>query len=468
MSCNLGLVVGESFAEIIGYTPSVKTPVAKARWYLPKKSLADGLREVIENTPEAKEGGKIWFASHAVERILNRRQGRAPGVLVTSGFESWLTATQPSTSAQFSNQARRLELPLLNEATFGVSERVLHDGQITTPVGIEELQAIAQKLELLKIKDVVVLYLHADVNSANEKATASFLTEKGFRVQQSHQFSGKSLADRWIKTLEAGFAQSAVGDELEQIQEALQDENEETDVVSKWQVFAWTSSDLQSFAEMNSRLLRGGPMHALASAASHSLKKQKGARALLHCGLDSFTLIDQSGQATSLSIQLTQGIQHGVWHFPTLSNSAMGYEPGPMLFGRSHQLAIIDILFLMDRLKEIEAFTPLLAEKSRNRIQETLFTLAKSPLLSLGDKKRTPDAMSIAADLEQAFIEKLAVELALCGVQDSLHLTGPFADSIKPMLSLRRPDLRLSSNDNDTWYEAQACLPTEIMAEVLR
>lgn len=449
MSCKLGLAVGESFAELIGFSAkadgaSDEKPFCLSRWYLPKKSLADGLKEALKNAPQASAGGNVFIASNSVDRILDRRQGRPPGVLVTSGFESWLTLSQPTTTVPFSPAPRRSHLPLEQDAVFGISERVASDGRVITAIDREELEFIVAKLQLLKVKDLAVCYLNSDVNPENEQATAAFFRDKGFRVFTSHQQSASRLDERWLGAVESSFAESAIEDEREQIEEAFEE--------GQWELHAWSAAGGPvPWSEANARTLRGG----LSSALHAYFANRK--EATLHCGLDLISLFAPETHTLGLPLRLTQTVKHGTWPFPHFTESACGYEPGSMLFGRSHQLAALDILFLQQRLQdEIDGFTPLLNEKSRPRILETLYTLAKTPQAS--DKRRAPDPMKTARELESAFIEEIALEIAAGRVEGRLRVTGPFATTLAPLLKERRPDLKIETPAIEAWCESRACL----------
>jgi len=453
MSCKLGLAVGESFAELIGFSAkagaaTAEKPFTLSRWYLPKKSLADGLKEAMKNSPQTSAGGQVLIASNSVDRILDRRQGRAPGVLVTSGFETWLGLSRPTTTVQFSPTPRRAQMPLEQDAVFGMSERVSADGRITAAIDREELEFIVAKLQLLKVKDVAVCYLNADANPENELTTAAFLRDKGFRVFLSHQQSARRLDERWLRTVEASFAESAIIEEREEIDTAF------ASLEGRWELFSWTSEGPKAWAEANARSVRDGLGFALSSY--FAARKETA----LHCGLDAIELYAREKRSLGVPVRLTQTVGHGTWPFPNFTDNVCGYEPGPMLFGRSHQLAALDILFVQERLREeIDGFTPLLAEKSRPRILETLLTLTKLP--HTADKRRAPDPLKTARELEKAFIEEIALELGASGVEGPLKVTGPLAAALTPLLRERRPDLKIDWTETEAWCEARAALAGE-------
>lgn len=473
MSSTLGLAIGASFVELSGHltTPTTdghsttsKVPYYQTRWYLPKKSLGDALSAALPEAFAASEKAcgelpsRLCVATDSVERILNREQGRAPAVLITTGFESWLPLRQPLISPPFSMSLERRQLPLDTDSIFGVSERMRHDGSVHTKLDLDELTFLAAKLDLLKVKEVAILYLHATTNPAHELATASFLRERGFRVFMSHTASGQTLEERWQATIENAFSDSALQDEKAQIETAMS-------AFPGCELEIWTSSGRKPWAEHSTASVRGGLNHAVHAYAA-SLAGQGSSFRHLHCGLDEIRMLGE-GKTRK---QPTTLVANDAWPFPHLTGDCCGFEPGPMMFGRSHQLTALDVLFVRDRLLPIEGFSSLASDKSRSRILESLFTLAKSP--SASAKNRPPDAAEISIDIEQAFIEEIIVLVTGKTGADGqtpaakksrladVVLSGALSSSLQSLLSQRRFDLRFRLTDAAEFFESRACAVT--------
>jgi hypothetical protein len=342
-------------------------------------------------------------------------------------------------------------MPIEKDMVFGITERTNPDGTILTAVAREELEFIAAKLELLKVKDVAITLLNANRNPENENAITSFLRDKGYRTNQSSVHRQENVLKRWRQTIEAGFAEAAISEERELINDAIKTVSEERG--GNWQIFSWSSEGPRPWIEFTAGTARGG----LDAALSNSVAVMENS-AVLHCGLDGLTFFTPEMQSFGPKIRLTQLVKHGKWPFPNFTDADSGYEPGPMLFGRSHQLAALDILHLQERLRDIEGLTPLTSEKSRPRILETVFTLAKSPMAGGGDKRRPPDAAHIASDLEKALFEEIAIEIAAAGIIGEIVLTGAFAASLAPLVSARRRDLKVRFTPSDAWRESAGTL----------
>lgn len=492
MSYVLGLRIGGSFAEVCGYAPhstrgtSLPKPSLLKRWYLPKRGVSEALQETFQH-PEVgrSDQGTLFISTSRVEQSLDRHQGQSPAFLVTAGFESWLRLKQPLISPLFSSSPERAWVPIADDQIFGIAERVGGDGNVIIPLKMEELDFLVAKLELLKIKHVAIGFLHSDLHPEHEIQAALFLRERGFHVSASHAFatSATDETDRWRQAVEAAYAESALEEERANIESTLLSILGEKR--AGWDVRVWTAAGLSSWSS-STGLIRGGFHRSLLEYAQAS-----GEAVTLHLGLENFCLLTTTThpsdrrsfefsssvtQITPLSIQPTRRIELRSWPVPSFGKDDCGYQPGPMLFGKSHHLAALDILFVQNRLEEIAELTPLVSDRARSRILESLFTLGKTIPSPRGSG--TIDAQEVAADLETSLVERIAVALArnpaLCNntgqtSQDrpshqTVALTGALARSLAPLLHRRRPDLRFKLDPLAEWVEATAC-PTKAHIE---
>lgn len=432
---SVGVSVGESFVELYSAEPAYRS-----RWYLTRKSLTEGLKEGIQAVLEAAEGDsetpvEIHVASTAVERSLKRGHGQSPAIIVASGFETWFGLRQKFLTPAFTLEPKRKDPLVSKDFVFGISGRLHDNGIEESPIRPEELEFLKSKFELLKIQHVVVALPHADKNPEHEQQVAHFFEALDMKVFMSHALAELPGADpvaRWTESAELAYAELAVDEERAQIAAAFDD------LTDHGSILEWTRAG---------HGLRGGIESALSAAV-------KPTDPTLHLGLDHFYLLHE-GHVHSLGLSASQGLKMGEWSFPGLSDEQVGLEPGPMLFGKSQLLSILDILFVQERLQPIEGLTPLISEKSRSRIQETLLAWGKSAGLTDGSTRLDPKA--IAEDIESGFIDQLAHD-AFLGLKGRVHLQGALASTLHPLLRKRRPDLEIVLKPDGEWCEAKACL----------
>lgn len=431
----------------------------RSRWFLAKKSLADGLREILKSTNLPLTKGEVHLATKRAEQSLNRQRGRTPALVVTAGFES-LLSSQGLPSAVKCVRAPFLAPPTQSsnhlspqDHIFGVQERTLSSGQVELAPKIEDLEFLAAKFELLEVRDVAIGFLNSHRNPENENQVANFFRERGFRCVCSHTVSSSlHEATRWQRAIECAYSAEIVIEEKQAIQEVLQAEL--GDNFANWQIKIWDERGLNAYSEDPSHSPKNGVETAL---QAHFAKTTE--NTVLHLGLERFYLLTQKNNgsertsvATPLSLQPTQLISMSSWLVPSVTEEERGYEPGPMAFGRSHHLSALDIFFMRDHLDSIETFSALITEKSKSRIQEALFMLGKS----IPNTKGPSDPSEIAVVLEQTCIERIANALALQQVTGKVRLSGAFATSFLALLRKRRPDLSFVLDPDAEWSLAMA------------
>jgi hypothetical protein len=427
-SSRIGIWMGDSFAEISADTGEGGKPsLSHARWFHPKKSLAEGLREILHKVKATAPSGEIIVATSRAEMSVARRQGSEPVALVTAGFETWARFGHGSVTGP-SLKMTRSWFPTSPDKIFGIQERILADGSVAQPLSLEELEFLVAKLELLKTKEIAVAFLHADRFPAHERAAAEFFRGRGFNVTCSNELLGSFTdLERVRRTVESSFAETVIQDDRAALQAVLTEEG----LSESWTLKYWSPNGVGSSA--SAAAVRGGVEAALANAFA--------AKGLSYFfGLEEF-LGFNSGSPYLLPVQPTCQLGSIAWPFPSWTSTDRGYEPGPMLFGKSHQLTLLDVLFVRDRLSgEVEGFSDRVQAKSSARILEALPTLGKN-LAEPG--RRAADAKEIAEDLESSFIERLAMDLAFKEAK-SVFVAGPLAASIVPLLEKRRPDLKFA------------------------
>lgn len=430
----IGIWIGDSFAEIT----SNQAPTTH-RWFLPKKSIADALKATLLSfEADAKSGGAIAIASSRTDSALARKQGNAPALLVTAGFEAWARLASKNSVHTPSLRADRAWFPTSTEQTFGIEERISPEGKIERALKIEELEFLVAKLQMTKTKEVAIGFLHADRYPDHERQAAQYLREKGFKVVASHELphaNKYSESARWRKTLEAAYTESLIQEDVSSLLAVLK----ELELDDKWAISFW--GELGLTREATSASIRSGVESAV--AASLPALSDLG----YFFGLEEFLALkrtDQNGisilKTSLLPVQPTCQIGVSAWPFPSWTGIDRGYEPGPMLFGKSHQLTLLDVLYVRGKMKtEIEAFSERISEKSQPRILEALTTLGKD----LSEPGRRTDAKLIAEDLETSAVERLAMELSSADTKSkAVHVFGPLASTLLPLLEKRRPDVK--------------------------
>jgi hypothetical protein len=320
---------------------------------------------------------------------------------------------------------------------------------------MEELEFLVAKLNLLKVKDIAVGFLNSSANPVHEDQVASYLREKGFRVIVSHDVPREASrssceSSHWRRTIRLACAEARVGEIRGQIQSTLETLGGD----AKWNAQFIGADGAIALADVSAAKVCGGPERVLQTAAA--------TRFTLHFGLERFLLIDKQKNTTSpLSVQPTRQVGLSALGFPSLTEEDRGYEPGPMLFGKSHQLTYLDLLSVRERLTgAIDGFHSMISERSRARIVESLLTLGK---LIPEKRANMSDGLEVANDLDLLCLERIATALGCAGVEGEVGLTGALAESFAGPLKQRLPHLHFTRDEEAAWGLSTAAL--EMAAE---
>ncbi len=433
---------------------------------MPKKSLAEGILEELKK--HDAQSAKIQVSFQTVEQLLNKRVGGPTAFVVTKGFEQWLALSRPIYPLwphhDTTHYQRRNWIPLHSEHICSVNERVNHLGEVTHPLNIEELQQHVIKLQEKEIEHVVICFLHSNQNAEHELQAESFFRENGFKTFISSAQSSANEVERWSQALALGFVQPA----LDEIMGDIQDFLNENGCQIEFEFWQDTKRPLHSRLEYSSRW-------GLETSIQNWLK-DRDIKFHLHFGLEKFLFLspneDESTNNYSflqehenkfkvfapnndneLSLQPTSELAQQNWPMPTLSDKSRGYEPGPICFGKSLNLTLIDILVTQDEMPKVEVFENLISERAKAKIKDALFTLSKD--LSDGT---TVEVSEVAEDLWQSAVDRVSNDLFARGAFGSVSVSGVLAKPFITRLKALRPDLKFEQVLQSEWLESRAAV----------
>ncbi|HEX4926323.1 MAG TPA: hydantoinase/oxoprolinase N-terminal domain-containing protein [Bdellovibrionales bacterium] len=449
MSWNVGLSLGESFAEFSAVKGRTRI---QRRWFLPRLSLVDGLAQIYKQHPDLR-GQKVQLTTRLAQVIMRHRAGAHVALLVTAGFEQWPRIRQPVKERGFTLTPKRFRPLLSEDLIFGITERTEPSGAIRTPLKTEELEFLIPKLQLTETKEVAVGFLHSTVNPQHERAAAEILRNGGFEVLCSHEIEepGNEVARWWRAVLNAYVAPAF--HELEAQLEPVKKEHE-------IQLAFW-SSDGAQFESDPRRYYSSTFGNVAALAGLPRLKKTK---TILHLGLEQFLLIQAEEKSAiwqsdfgpvalpapefrKTKIQPTQFIASDTLHGALFENLEAGYEPGPMLFGRTLRPTFIDILYLQKRLAGVEGLNELAAPGVDQKLEQSLHATFKETLETPNQAKKL---------IEELGLSILAQELNQYAAGHSIQCTGALAPVLAPLLQAKLKGLSLTVEKNAEYAESLA------------
>lgn len=436
IATKIALSVGQAFAEICLDFGNQETKYE--RIYLPKTPLGPYLKEL-----RAKEiinaSTPIVLCTDWAKNCIQQRTGTELALLVTAGFEKWPYLRQPDNKSHFQQSPKRVDTILSDDYIFGIEERVNSAGQIIKPVNIKELEFLHQKFQLLGLQNIAIGFLNSSIEPKNLKICQSFFTEKSYNVITPDNFSDNyNEVARWWSSVLNTYICETYKDQYQSIFSDFKNIN-----ISSNQGYS-------SIDKLNYLSTSLGKLKSL-EALSHNKSP------ILHFGMEEFLLVLpkenrkiwqsefgpvalQSPEFQKVQVQPNQIIDFQRWDFAELTNSYQNLELGPVYWGRSMKITVLDILYALDKLKSVDILYNLRNANAHGRYKDLFYTLMEHKSFDLEETN------SYFYDL---MLNQIASDIVFyCQEQKQIKISGPLASAFFPELQtkLKRFDLELCLN----------------------
>jgi hypothetical protein len=441
MALQAVLHVGLSFANV-GLFDQSKL-VASKRFYLPQEPLKNSLKKFWQEfgTPNS-----LTISSRYLERILDAKLGGSVAQVVTAGFETWPILCQPVLPDRFCLHPKRQDALASQELIFGLSERISTEGEILSPIKSEELEFILAKLKMMNVKRVCINLAHSNQNPEHQKIVTAFFQKNEFEVFSSYREKAEQdEMPAWRKNVLNACLSGAFTEHGEDIQKSFGEEVKE---------LFWVDSFGERFTQDKNKI--SSSMFGWTAALHQQYKKS--CDHLLYLGIENWSLIsmqknsDTWGSAwgqieikhpetkrlqTQPSLEIVNSLSEGL----QISQNELGFEPGPISFGRAQKTMVLDIL-----IEKFKLELPYVNAQGTKRFQDQMTAVIKnSPELS---------GLSVAA-VADLIVEQILFRIALelqFSTSDKILVTGYFAEGIFPLLKKKFPQLKLELDS-----QASAC-----------
>lgn len=442
MSWTVGMKIGESFAEILATNGNKEY---FQRTYIPKISIPVFLNDFFNSHPDI-QCSRILISSRFIEKILNRKLGGSVATITTSGFENWAWIRQPMTQTHFDLHPQRVN-PITNEELiFGLTERTLANGTLEQGVLDTELEFLEAKFKLMEVKRVCINLLHSQTNPENEIKVGQYFQDKGYQIFLSHEL--KECLDevpRWRRNLLNAAVAGVFEDLVEEIKKGI------SGFIPEDQIYFWNANgDLFNSQNVNnsiSGLFGYGP--CLNRYIQTQIKKptsklfKASHYSIVYLGIEMFSLIDPFNKKNTWStawgpVELKGYEVHRLAHQPTteiltlsggevqFSEQDIGFEPGPMCFGKSQKVTLFDLMVYLQKFTKLQSIDEKVLSTGATRLKSAFLVMAKSSSFN--------NVEDFTEHLWNHFIQRLAQEIAVKESHDFIYMTGAFAHIIAPEL----------------------------------
>lgn len=429
----LALSWGSSFAELETCSGWVRAYTAQ----LPAHQL---LKNTIASDAALTEAR---VSMSVTRRILGTRLGNSVAQIVTEGFEHWVLLRQEAEPGHFDLAPNRRE-PLANpENLFGIKERIAADGRVLTPLKIEDLEKIAATLKSRQIERVCLNFLNSHRNPEHQRAAQKFLQEQGFQVfSRARSETSADELSAWRRNLLDASLASFFAKTFEDFTE-----------VAPQMSFEFLDTE-KGFVPVNALSTSG-----LLFGREKSLQTQI---PFLYFGSEEWGWVLPEDQNLWRSpwgaVELTAPV-HGFFHAqPGLElvlnptgqirwGDNTGMDPGPVLWGRSSRLTVLDFLGWHFETK------PALrrSEKSEAKSRDLFESLKKN-----SRDWRSHSFETAHQEIFDTMISTILTDLSVRLNSDTFAVGGVMAPHIIPALKKAKPKWSFQIlNDVDNFHETK-------------
>jgi N-methylhydantoinase A/oxoprolinase/acetone carboxylase beta subunit len=227
VSYRVGFDVGGTFTDLVLTSPAGELSTGKRLTTYPDPSAAclAGLDELLAR------GGVAWSdvtqAVHGTtlgSNIVIERKARGVGLLTTRGFRDVLIIGREKRYQVYDLQIEK-PAPLIPRRLIGeVTERVLADGSVRTPLDETDARRAIRSLVAGGVSTLAICLLHAYVNPEHERRLAQLVAEEapGVLVTLSHEVSPTFREyERTSTTVINAYVMTAIREYLRALQAAL-------------------------------------------------------------------------------------------------------------------------------------------------------------------------------------------------------------------------------------------------------
>jgi N-methylhydantoinase A len=178
MAYAVAVDIGGTFTDLVGYDHDSRQVVC-TKAPTTYGNFVSGIFDCFAKA--GLEPKQADFLNHGTTLVINayiQRKGAKAALVTSQGFRDILEIARGNRPDPFDLNYRRDEPLIPRNLRFEVPERIAADGQTVTPLDLDALDAVAEKLRAEKVESVAVFFMNSYANPAHEEAAVARLREK--------------------------------------------------------------------------------------------------------------------------------------------------------------------------------------------------------------------------------------------------------------------------------------------------
>ena len=182
MSYRLGVDVGGTFTDLSIYDDTTgilniyKTPSTPENQ---SKAVKQGVLSLINNLKI--DPASIAFFIHGTTVATNtllERDGAKTALIVTRGFRDVLEIGRQERPDLYNWKIKRAAPIVPRNLRFEITERMSYQGEVLTPINVNELEKIASLIQKNNIESLSICLLHSYANPKHEEIIGDYFNKR--------------------------------------------------------------------------------------------------------------------------------------------------------------------------------------------------------------------------------------------------------------------------------------------------
>jgi N-methylhydantoinase A/oxoprolinase/acetone carboxylase beta subunit len=358
----IGVDTGGTFTDLVLLGPEgVVVHKVRSTPDDPSRAILTGIQDVAGQT----HGADVVHGSTVATNAVLERKGARVALLATDGFQDVVRIGR-QTRRELYNLMQPDRRPLVEPAlTFGVAERVAADGNVLVEPHLDDVRALATRLVAAGVGAVAVCFLHSYRNPAHEQEVAAVLASAGLMVSASSAILREYREyERWSTTIVNAYVTPLMSSYLGALEERL-----EGNRLSVMQSNGGSLSAATAKAQAVRTILSGPAAgvvgaRAVADLASYPrvITFDMGGTSTDVSLIDGFIATTPESVVGDFPVRLpvidihTVGAGGGSIAYIDSGGAlrvgprSAGADPGPVCYGKGHELTVTDANLLLGRL----------------------------------------------------------------------------------------------------------------------
>ncbi|MDQ1182971.1 hydantoinase/oxoprolinase family protein [Agrobacterium larrymoorei] len=260
----------------------------------PSRGITQGVADGIERVGiDASEVSYVGHGTTVATNALIQGRGVKTGLLTTGGFRDLLEIGRQKRPDLYDLQADKPELLVERHLRFGITERVLADGTVETPLDEAGLREAVRALKAAGVKAVAINFLYSFSHAEHEEIAARILKEEF--PEAFHSFSHRIAPEfREFERLSTTVVNAYLGPVMQGYVKALSGKLSDLGIVVAPQL-TQSNGGVISFdaaAEMPVRTVLSGPSTGVVAAQAVGRMT----------GIDNLITFDMGGTSSDVAL----------------------------------------------------------------------------------------------------------------------------------------------------------------------